>query len=306
MVAGVVRNPQAEILIARRPLHVHQGGLWEFPGGKVEAGETPQRALQRELHEELGIDITQCRPLIRIPYHYPDKHVLLDVWMVESFNGVPHGKENQPIEWCSPADLWDVPFPAANQPIIQAVNLPDRYLVTGQFSDNTDFLFKLEASLKNGLSLVQLRAKNLEQAAFIDLAQSACKVCHAHDARLMLNTSPEVLDQVDADGVHLTSERLMALSGRPLGPNKLLAASVHNQEQLLQAERLKVDFCVISPVLATLSHPDAQTLGWQGFQALTEQATHPVFALGGMQAEHLSDAWLHGGQGISAIRSLWG
>ena len=115
-----------------------------------------------------------------------------------------------------------------------------------------------------------------------------------------------MVETIGADGVHLTSERLMALSSRPLGSNKLVAASVHNQEQLAQAEQLKVDFSVISPVLPTPSHPDAWTLGWQGFQQLTEQATHPVYALGGMQAEHLSDVWKHGGQGIAAIRSLWG
>ena len=97
----------------------------------------------------------------------------------------------------------------------------------------------------------------------------------------------------------------MALSSRPLGTNKLVAASVHNQEQLEQAERLELDFTVISPVLPTPSHPHARTLNWGGFQALTEQATHPVYALGGMLVEHLPEVWQHGGQGIAAIRSLW-
>ena len=82
---GVVRNPQGNILIAKRPAHAHQGDLWEFPGGKVERGESLQQALQRELHEELGIDVTHARPLIRIPHSYPDKQVLLDVWLIEGF-----------------------------------------------------------------------------------------------------------------------------------------------------------------------------------------------------------------------------
>ena len=303
---GVVRNPQGEILIAKRPTHVHQGDLWEFPGGKVETGETLQLALQRELHEELDIDITQCRPLIRIPHCYPDKNVLLDVWLVEAFTGIPHGRENQPIAWCKPTELWNLTFPAANQPIIQAINLPDRYLITGEFTDNTDFLHRLERALQQGVRLVQLRVKNMQEDAFINLARSACTVCHDHGARLVLNTSPTVVEQIGADGVHLSSERLMALSSRPLGLNMLVAASVHNQEQLDKADQLEVDFSVISPVLPTLSHPEAKTLGWHGFQRLSEQATHPVYALGGMQAEHLSAAWQHGGQGIAAIRSLWG
>ncbi|NNF95616.1 MAG: Nudix family hydrolase [Halobacteria archaeon] len=303
---GVVRNPQGDILIAKRPSHVHQGGLWEFPGGKVKAGESPQLALQRELHEELDIDITRCRPLIRIPHHYPDKQVLLDVWLVEAFNGIPHGKENQPIQWHSASELWELSFPAANHPIIQAINLPDRYLITGNFADKSDFLHKLDVALKRGVKLVQLRAKRMKNDAFIALAETACAVCHEHGARLLLNASPAVVVEIGADGVHLTSERLMALSSRPLGLSKLVAASVHNQDQLAQAERLKVDFSVISPILPTPSHLDAWTLGWHGFQQLTEQATHPAYALGGMQAEHLADVWRYGGQGIAAIHSLWG
>jgi len=302
---GVVRNPQGDILIARRPAHVHQGGLWEFPGGKVEASESLQLALQRELHEELDIDIVRSRPLIRIPHRYPDKQVLLDVWLVEAFNGVPHGKENQPIEWRSPAELWSMPFPAANRPIIQAVNLPEKYLITGNFTDKADFLRKLDAALKAGVQLVQLRVKSMKNHEFTALAKTACKVCHEYGARLLLNASPSMVEEVGADGVHLTSARLMALSSRPLGLNKLVGASVHNQEQLEQARQLNIDFSVISPVFPTPSHPNARTLGWHGFQQLTEQANHPVYALGGMQARHLSEVWQYGGQGIAAIRSLW-
>jgi 8-oxo-dGTP diphosphatase len=302
---GVVRNPQGKILIAKRPAHVHQGDLWEFPGGKVEARESLQQALQREMHEELGIDVTRCRPLIRIPYHYPDKQVLLEVWMIEAFDGTPHGKENQPIDWLLPSELWERSFPAANQPIIQAVNLPEYYLITGPFYDEADFLHKLYLALEKGVRLVQLRVKDMESDAFLSLAKTACEACHAHDARILLNATPEMVEVMGADGVHLTSARLLALSTRPLGADKLVAASVHNQEQLEQAKKLSVDFSVISPVLPTPSHPGVETLGWQGFQQLTEQATHPVYALGGMQVQHLPTVWQHGGQGIAAIRGLW-
>jgi 8-oxo-dGTP diphosphatase len=244
--------------------------------------------------------------LIHIPYHYPDKQVLLDVWLIEAFDGTPHGKEGQPIDWLSPSELWERLFPAANQPIIQAVNLPGYYLITGTFYDEADFLHKLDLALEKGVRLVQFRAKGMETDAFISLAKIACEACHAHKARLLLNAAPEMVERVGADGVHLTSARLLALSARPLGSDKLVAASVHNQEQLEQAEKLSVDFSVVSPVLPTSSHPGVETLGWQGFQQLTEQATHPVYALGGMQAQHLSAVWQHGGQGIAAIRSLWG
>jgi 8-oxo-dGTP diphosphatase len=303
---GVVRNPQGQILIAKRPSHVHQGDLWEFPGGKIEADETRQQALQREMHEELGIDVTRIRPLIRIPYRYPDKQVLLDVWLIEAFNGTPHGKENQPIDWLLPPELWQISFPAANQPIIRAVNLPEAYLITGGFDDETDFLHKLHHALEKGVRLVQLRAKAMNTRAYFRLAKTACKACHAQAARILINAAPEMVEEVGADGVHLTSDRLLALSTRPLGADKLVAASIHNPEQLEQAIKLSVDFSVISPIRSTPSHPDVETLGWDGFKRLTEQATHPVYALGGMRTQDLPTVWQHGGQGIAAIRGLWG
>ena len=303
---GVVQNPQGKILIAKRPAHVHQGELWEFPGGKVEAGESLPEALRRELHEEIGIDVHHARPLIRIPYHYPDKQVLLDVWLIEAFDGTPHGKENQPIDWLSPSALWDRPFPAANAPIIQAINLPNYYLITGTFFDETDFLRKLQQALENGVRLVQLRAKDMDSDAFLRLAKLASEVCHTHEARILLNAEPAMVEEAGADGVHLTTARLLGLSTRPLGSDKLVAASVHDQEQLKQAEKISVDFSVVSSILPTPSHRGVQTLGWQGFQHLTEQATHPVYALGGMQVQYLPTVWQYGGQGIAAIRSLWG
>lgn len=110
------------ILIARRPESAHQGGLWEFPGGKVEVGEPVQEALARELDEELGITVTGPQPLIEIKHDYGDKQVLLDVWWVTAFSGEPRGKEGQPIAWVKPEKLSDYAFPAANQPIITAIH----------------------------------------------------------------------------------------------------------------------------------------------------------------------------------------
>lgn len=118
---GVIVNARGEILIALRPEHSHQGGLWEFPGGKVEAGETVQQALQRELREELGLEIESLRDCVEIRHDYPDKSVLLDVWWVDRFSGKPLGREGQPIRWVAAHQLREYAFPAANQPIIDAV-----------------------------------------------------------------------------------------------------------------------------------------------------------------------------------------
>ena len=95
VMAAVIRDAERRILIAKRPDDAHQGGLWEFPGGKLEPGESRLEALQRELHEELGITVQQARPLIDLQHNYPDKHIRLDVWEVSEFTGTAHGAEGE-------------------------------------------------------------------------------------------------------------------------------------------------------------------------------------------------------------------
>ena len=124
-VAVIVVN-DSDILIARRPDDKHQGGKWEFPGGKVEAGESTAAALVRELDEEVALNVTedQISPLMEIPFNYPDKSVLLDVcWVHTNMNDAitAHGAEGQEARWVSFTRLQDFEFPEANQPIIEAV-----------------------------------------------------------------------------------------------------------------------------------------------------------------------------------------
>lgn len=118
-VGVIVRRDR--VLIARRPDNVHKGGLWEFPGGKVEVGETVTQALGRELEEELGIGVSASEALIEISHNYPEKQVLLDVQLVLSFTGDPCGREGQPLQWATVEELADYAFPEANTPIITAL-----------------------------------------------------------------------------------------------------------------------------------------------------------------------------------------
>jgi 8-oxo-dGTP diphosphatase len=118
---GVISDGAKNILVARRAEYLHQGGLWEFPGGKVESGESVRDALQRELVEELAIHVVASEPLLTIAHDYHDKAVLLDVWWVSSFQGEPHGREGQPLRWVDVRELKLLDFPAANVPIIAAV-----------------------------------------------------------------------------------------------------------------------------------------------------------------------------------------
>lgn len=302
--AAAVFDAHGRVLIARRPEYAHQGGLWEFPGGKVESGETVRAALARELHEELGIDVQQTRPLIRVWHDYPDKSVLLDVWRVDGFCGEAHGREGQPLNWVQPCDLPDYEFPAANQAIVRAVQLPSLYLITPNLGDDIPgFLQQLERRLSDGIRLVQLRAKSLPEDDYLSLARQCLSMCEKHGATLLLNAAPEVVTMVGAHGVHLDSGRLGSLAARPNA--KWVSASCHSLEQLRQAEKLGVDFVMLSPVAATASHPDTVPLGWEQFQRLTEQANCPVFALGGMTPADLQQAFEYGAQGVAAIRALW-
>lgn len=300
---AVLTNDRGEVLVSLRSAQAHQGGLWEFPGGKLEPGEAPYAALKREVHEELDITVQAARPLIRVPHRYPDKHVLLDVWRVTAFAGTARGREGQPIAWVAPAELHADNFPAANTPILAAARLPDRYLITPE--PGADFLSQLERALADGIKLVQLRAKSLDRRAYVDLAQTVCARAGAAGAQVLLNADPARVAEIGADGVHLTSQRLMALSRRPLGASLWVAASCHSHAELAHAARIGCDFAVLGPVRPTQSHPGAPYLDWAGLHALTEDATLPVYALGGLRAGDLAFAWDAGAQGIAAIRGLW-
>lgn len=303
---GVILDKSGNILIAKRPDKTHQGGLWEFPGGKVERGETLFEALKRELYEELAIEITTTEPLIKIRHDYGDKIVLLDVHKVTDFSGNPHGNEGQPVVWVAPEFLHEYEFPAANRPIITAINLPQRLLITGEFIDADDFLKRIESALKKNIRLVQLRLQDAEAIASIQ--DRVSELCDLYSATLLINTSADFFSTIASDshvGLHLNSKNLLSCNARPVGPNVLLSASCHNEHEIEHAQNIGVDFICISPVLETNSHPDQPAMGWQAFEQLVVQATVPVYALGGMKECDLAAAVERGAQGIAAISEWW-
>jgi len=118
---GVLRNERGEVLVSRRHDHLHQGGLWEFPGGKIADGESSLQALVRELAEELGLSVEAAEPLLEVEHDYADRAVRLEIWQVRSYGGTPRGVEGQPVAWMAVKDLDPAVFPAANAPIIAAL-----------------------------------------------------------------------------------------------------------------------------------------------------------------------------------------
>ncbi|MEE1921264.1 Nudix family hydrolase [Pseudomonas sp. 148P] len=304
--AAVIRGADGRILIARRGETQHQGGLWEFPGGKVEAGEAVQTALARELREELGIEVTAARPLIKIKHDYPDKQILLDVWEVSAFTGEPHGAEGQPLAWVAPRDLADYEFPEANRPIVAAARLPGEYLITPDDLEVPQMLRGIQKAIAGGIKLVQLRAPNMYDPKYRDVAVDAVGLC-AGKAQLMLKGPLEWLGDFPSAGWHLTSQQLRkyAANGRPFPKDRWLAASCHNAEELALAEQMGVDFVTLSPVQATQTHPDAQPLGWDAVQQMIDGFNKPVFLLGGVVPNERERAWQVGAQGVAGIRAFW-
>jgi len=296
---GVIKNTEGQVLISLRHDAAHQGGLWEFPGGKVEQGESVEQALMRELKEELDISIDQLSPLIQVKHQYSDLNVLLDVWTVTCFSGKPKGCEGQKIKWVNVDQLTDYSFPKANMPIITAAKLPTEYAILNA-KKGGDALKDLRFMLDHGVKLIQARIKLLSPSETATFIEQAMPLCQAKSARLLINSAVEYSGKIKPDGIHFTSKDLLALKQRPVGFS-WVAASCHNQQQLKYAEKVGVDFVVLAPVLATKTHPDAELLGWEAFKLLAREVNVPIFALGGMQKTDQKTAQLYGAQGIAGI-----
>jgi len=302
---GVILNSQQQVLIAKRPRHLHQGGLWEFPGGKVENQETVHQALTRELQEELAIQVSISRPLITIPYAYSDKRVYLDVHIIDNFSGVALGQEGQEIRWVNITELAQYDFPEANRAILTAIQLPDRYLITGKFENSKQCETKIHSAIQKGIGLIQLRQKELPASEFLTIANKLADLVESSATKLILNTSLDLFAQTHADGIHFTGGRLRACEQRPVADDKLFSVSTHTHEELQHAVDIGADFAMLSPVLPTQSHPGEPALGWDDFTRIINQVPIPVYALGGMTEDLIPLAREMGAQGIAAISALW-
>ena len=306
VVAGVLRNRDGKILLTERPPGKHLAGLWEFPGGKCENGETPQEALRRELHEEIGVDAGAMRRLIGFPWHYAEKSIYLDVYDVTDFSGEPHGKEGQGLRWEVADELPRISMPAADVAIVNALRLPDRYAITPEPSRDIDtFLRGFERTLAAGIRLIQLRAKTLDRDTLSEVAARARTLAHAAGAKLLLNGHIDLVKKLKLDGVHLPAADAAGLGTRPLDPSFLVGVSSHSAEEIAQAAAIRADFTVLGPVKPTSSHASRPCIGWSGFADLVCDAALPVYALGGLSQEDFPQAMASRAQGIAGISGFW-
>ena len=263
-------NPD-QYLLAKRPLHVHQGGLWEFPGGKVEFGEDVTVALARELQEELAIRITQSRPLFRLTHHYPDKSVCLDIWCVTHFDGTAIGAEGQAIQWVKTSELSLLRFPKANQAIIAALRLSEYCVVTPEYNyiGEQAFFKGLESCLSRGYKQILFRSHQLDPHQYREVAHTILEMLNPYQAKLLLNADVGIIDSLpDAQGLHLSASKAAKLQQRPISKQQCFTVACHNLQEMQHAQQLDVDAVFVSPVLATQTHPNVVPLGWERFAAL--------------------------------------
>lgn len=304
---GVLLNEDDEVLVALRSAELHQGGLWEFPGGKVEPGESVESALAREFEEELGINISACSPMTQIRHDYVDKSVLLDVWRVREFEGSPEGREGQPIEWRAISDLKAKDFPQANERIIRVLRLPARIAVTPDVGEFEQVSKLIEYQIEQDLQLIYFRQTELAAATYLDWYARAEQLSKGSSTRLMFCPPSDRIAgfaMPEIQALHITSKQLQSVQSRPTPRQILFSVSCHNLQELQKAEEVDADFAFLSPVSATDKYSSTELLGWDGFRNLAGQVNMPVFALGGMSEADLAISRAYGAFGIAGISTF--
>ena len=292
-------------LLSSRPQGKPYSGYWEFPGGKIEPGESVLQAMQRELMEELNVAITNATPWFTFMMVYTHATVRLHCWRVRGWQGEMQAMEGQQFAWQRLGEVTVAPTLPGCVPILKALALPGIYAITNAAEIGADAcLQRLEHALENGLRLIQIREKQMPTDARGRFAKQVVTRAHAFGAKVLLNSDIEMGRAIGADGVHLTALGLSHCTNRP--DFELVAASTHARADIERAAALKLDFVVLGPVKATPSHPGAMPLGWGRFAKLVESTPLPVYALGGMLFADLVDAMTHGAHGVAMQRGLQG
>jgi 8-oxo-dGTP diphosphatase len=302
--AAVIERGDGSVLLAQRPPGKPYAGYWEFPGGKLEPGETPAHALVRELHEELGLVVRAASPWLVQEFVYPHAHVELNFFRVRAFDGEPHGHDGQAFAWQDPRAIDVAPLLPANTRVLAALRLPAVYAITcAEDIGEAAFLVRAERGLAGGIRLVQLREKSWPSERRRAFATQLGALAARHGAQVLLNGDSDEACTLGCAGVHWTSAALPAAISRPR--DLLVGASCHTHADVMHASALDVDLIVLGPVHATPTHPHAIPLGWNGFAKAILGTRVPVYALGGLQPQDVDIAIAHGAHGIAMRRHAW-
>ena len=302
---GIIMRADGGVFFQQRLSPQSRAGYWEFPGGKVNEGETVYAALCRELHEEIGIKVKRARHFVRRQHKMQNGgDLLLDFYIIEQYTGIPHDKENQPFCWRT-IDSPPQPLLSANINICKYLRLPPLYAITAAaIFGVAPTLHKLRTLLATGqISCVQLRDKHLSPAERYDFAKQAATCCRQYGALLLINDDEDLANAVAADGVHLSSKKLRECCVRP--KVEWVGASCHTAAEIALATKLAADFAVLSPITKTLSHVNTPLLGWQKFGEIAISSSIPLYALGGLRTTDIPKAWSHNACGVASMRAIW-
>ncbi|MBC8023125.1 MAG: Nudix family hydrolase [Burkholderiales bacterium] len=300
--AAVIERPDGTFLLAQRPEGKAYPGYWEFPGGKIEAGEDPRGALARELREELGIEVRESAPWITRVYAYTHATVRLHFLRVTRWDNEPRPLEDQAIRW-QRAEAPDVsPMLPANAPVLAALALPAVMVLSDAARMGIDdWIRALSARVLDEKLLVQVREKDMDRQKLQHLLSRALARAAPFGSRIVVNSDCGALPQ--CDGVHLTSRALMAASSRPA--SEPAGASCHDARELERAAELGLDYAVLGPVKETRSHPGVAPLGWDTFEALAADRPMPVYAIGGLSRPDLGEARRRGAHGVALLSAAF-
>lgn len=302
--AGILLRADGQFLLASRPADKVYAGYWEFPGGKLEAGETAMQALVRELHEEMGITVTHATPWIVQTFSYPHATVRLHFFKVTNWLGEPHPREGQSFAWQTIGALNVSPILPANGPILRGLAQPAilAFSNVAELGEET-FLHRLGTRLAQAPLRLVLREPQLDSHAYRRLAERIRG--RMQQGTLLLHRDADLAREIGADGVHLPAKEILQIKQRPHGLD-WIGASVHNAAELAAASKLGLDYAVLGHVAPTRSHPDLPPLGWDGFRQLAGQGWPlPIYAIGGMTRQDTEQSIISGGQGIAMLRAFW-
>ena len=291
-VAIAILIHRGKILVGWREEQQHQGGKHEFPGGKVEQGETPEEACRREIYEEVGIGLKDWHQFDYIHHEYDD--IIVNLHLFHSY--VPDELLNlihQPWAWYTRDQLLHLNFPKANKNIIKRLYWPHLIKISNTLStaESSDALLYWR--------IEEFEPQYIEQLTALDEGQRSSLIINVD---IWWQLSPELQKQIKT--VHLKQSQLMNLHKGDLTVGVRYIAACHDAVSLKQAQQIGCDAVFISPVKPTTTHPEAVALGWERFSELAQNSQIPVFALGGVHPDDLATAQQHGAYGLAGIRNF--
>jgi 8-oxo-dGTP diphosphatase len=301
---AVLINDNHQVLLGQRPPQKSWEGWWEFPGGKIEKGETSSEALYREIYEEIGVKITQFKKWVTRKYSYDGNDITLHFFKVQKWEGEVTPQENQKLVWTYLKNPNVSPILPANLFVQKSFDLPKYYAITNLSETSRKVFFnQLQNKISNGLKMIQVREKNISIDDFKIFAKEVIKICKPKNVKVIINSNVNLAYEIKADGVHLTSKDIISIKKLP--KNLIVSASCHNQEEIDIAEKLNLNFLVLSAIRKTQSHPDIKPIGWDKFENIVNRVNTPIYALGGLGVKDYEVALENGAIGIASQRLIW-